>query len=201
MKTIIICLLLISTSISSAYHFRRIFEIFRLKPLCPIKLYDPNDRSFTGVPIYGNIITFHPLLRTLSTYAYDCDVIINVKQSFVYNNSMTNIDSQFRSHADYALELGKGIEYELFDGNNRLLCNQSCIEQYLARLSDIPSVKCFFTKLMRDEKLRFDPTKPNFIIDSQLSKYAISELTTERQNLHERCKKVLLAWTILPLVK
>ena len=115
---------------------------YRRYSTCPIELYDRDDSSFTGEEIYANVYTFHPLLRALSRYARRCHVIINVTQSFPGDNSTLSEDIG-RVQGDFALDLGKAIEFELLDENQNLLCNRTCIGQYPSRSFDIIPAKCF----------------------------------------------------------
>ncbi|UJR22010.1 hypothetical protein I4U23_025077 [Adineta vaga] len=54
--------------------------------------------SFTGHRIYANIETFHRLLDIFSTYAKECRVKINIKQSFIQDDRSESTESLMDLH-------------------------------------------------------------------------------------------------------
>ena len=135
MKVILLSLLVLSLTSNSSALLGNIFSKFFSKNQCPIKLYNPKDSSFTGQKLYANVDTFHPILRTLSKYAKECRVIINIKQSFLQEtSSMSTI--MLRDHNAMSFRLGEAIEFELLDEDKNLLCNKFCMSKSLSRLSN-----------------------------------------------------------------
>jgi hypothetical protein len=187
MKVFILAVIFLSLTSNSSAFFNRIFGKIFPKNQCPIKLYDPKDPSFTGVKLYANVITFHPLLQNLSHIAKRCHVKINVKQAFVQENSVIQkvlpID-----RTSSAFQLGEAIEFELLDQDNKLLCNRLCIEKSLSQLKRLPNAKCFLKKLSRNHDLQQDLITPAILRKRRTNESLIS-LDDKRNDLQKKCKK------------
>ena len=159
------------------------------KDQCPIKLYDPHDLSFTGVKLYTNDNTFHPLLRTLSKYAKDCRVKIRVKQAFIQENAgLTTL--KINDHSDMAFRLGEAIEFELIDQEKKLLCNNLCLQKDLAALKALPDAKCFLEKVSKDSDFRQDAIKPSILIKRPTIRDSLAKLDDQRKDLQSKCSKL-----------
>jgi hypothetical protein len=182
MNVFLLSLLFLSLTGNSFGFLEKFFGKVFSKNRCPIKLYNPKDSSFIGVKLYTNANTFHPLLQTLSTYAKQCHVKINVKRAFIQDNSaMSNI--MLRDHSALAFRLGEAIKFEIFDQDNKLLCNQSCMKK---NLSHLPDAKCFLEKLSRNSDFQQDPMKPTILMKRQKSNQSLDD---KRKDLQNKCKK------------
>ena len=154
---------------------------------CPIKLYNPQDSSFTGVKLYANVDTFHPLLKILSTYAKDCEVKINVKQGFIQGNGIIQ-KTITDEHTLLAFQLGEAIEFELFDQNNHILCEQSCMKRNFPRITGPPDVRCFLRKISQNQQLKQDNNKPSILLKQMLINESIPKLNEKIKHLQNNCK-------------
>ena len=180
-------LLLTITGYSSALLDKLFGGLFGSK--CPIKAFDPKDSTFTGLKLYANEDTFHPLLRTLSTYAKDCRVKIHVKQSFIKETSaMSTI--LLRDHSALAFRLGEALEFELHDRDNKLLCNRLCVEKGPSRLSSLPEAQCFLRKLAANTDLEPEVLKPTVIMRRLQPSETLLTLHDKRKELqNKKCDK------------
>jgi len=153
MQTFLFVILILSFIANSSAFLQSIFgRLTPSKTQCPIKLYDPKDLSFTGVKLYTNAETFHSLLQTLSKYAKECHVKIRVKQAFIQENpGLTTL--KINDYTEMAFRLGEAIEFELIDQDNKLLCNNFCLQKDLSQLKALPDAKCFLEKVSK--KFRF----------------------------------------------
>jgi hypothetical protein len=190
MQAIFFVLLILSLTASSSAFLERLTNLFSSKKdLCPIKLYDPKDPSFTGVKLYTNADTFHPLLRTLSTYAKDCRVKINIKQAFIQENpGLTTLKIQ--DHNEMSFRLGEAIEFELVDQDKKLLCNRMCLDKDLSQLRGLPDAKCFLEKLAQNSDLRQDALKRNLLIRRPKLHEPLVKLEERRKDIQNKCSKL-----------
>ena len=188
MKQILFILLILSFTVNSSAFFGNIFGRIFPKNKCPIKLYNPKDSSFTGVKLYTNAKTFHPILQTLSLYAKECRVKIHVKQAFIQEKpAMTDIILRDRSAMSF--RLGEAIEFELVDQDKKLLCNRLCMERGLSCLAGVPDAKCFFQKLAQDSDIQRDVIKPTLLMKRMDQNQSFAILQDKRKELQNRCKK------------
>lgn len=189
MKVILLSLLILSLTSSSSASIKDIFSNIFSKNQCPIKLYNPKDSSFTGQKIYANANTFDSILKTLSSYAKECRVKINVKQSFIQESpAMSTI--MLRDHGAMAFRLGEAIEFELVDQDNKVLCNRICMEKDPSRLSGLPDAKCFLQKLARNSDIRQDAIKPTIIMKKPKPTETLLILHDQRKELQNKCKSL-----------
>lgn len=189
MQALLFALLLVSFVAYSSAFFGSLFGNLSPKSQCPIKLYDPQDPSFTGVKLYANANTFHPLLRTLSKYAKDCRVKIRVKQAFIQENSgLTTL--KINDHSEMAFRLGEAIEFELIDQDKKLLCNNLCLQKDLAALKALPDAKCFLEKVSKDSDFRQDAIKPSILIKQPKLQESLTKLQDQRKDLQNKCDKL-----------
>ena len=161
-------------------------KILPTKDQCPIKLYNPQDSSYTGIKLYANAETFHPLLQTLSDYAKRCQVKINVKQGFVQGNAIMQ-KSIGDNRIPTAFQRGEAIEFELFDRHNNILCNQFCMGKSLRQLKHVPNAKCFLRKISRNQDLERDHNKPTIIMKRTQSNIKFND---KQKDLQNKCKKL-----------
>ena len=189
MRFVLFTVLLLPLAVDSKGIFDSLFGKGSSKDQCPIKLYDVKDPSFTGMKLYANVDTFHPLLRTLSKYAKDCRVKIQIKQGFIQENSgLTTL--KINDHSEMAFRLGEGIEFELVDRDNKLLCNRLCLQKDLSKLSALPDAKCFLEKVSKNSDFRQDAIKPNVLIKRPQLNEPLSKLESKRKDIQEKCAKV-----------
>jgi len=181
MNVFLLSLLFLSLTVNSSAFLGKFFSKIFPKNQCPIKLYNPKDSSFIGVKLYTNADTFHPLLQTLSTYAKQCHVKINIKRAFIQDHS-TISTIKLHDHSALAFRLGEAIKFELFDQDNKLLCNQLCMKKNLSRL---PDAKCFLEKLARNSDIQQDPMKPTIIMKRRKSNESLDNI---RKDLQNKCK-------------
>jgi hypothetical protein len=159
------------------------------KDQCPIKLYDPKDSSFTGIKLYTNVETFHPLLIQLSKYAKDCRVIIRVKQAFIQENpGLTNLT--INDHSEMAFRLGEAIEFELIDQDKKLLCNNLCLQKDLSKLKSLPDAKCFLEKISKNSDFRQDAIKPSILIKRPQIHDSLTKRQEKRKDVQNKCSKL-----------
>jgi hypothetical protein len=187
MQAFLFVLLILSLTVSSSAFIQSLFhKVFPSKNQCPIKLYNPKDPSFTGVKLYTNAETFHPLLVTLSKYAKECHVKINVKQAFVQENPrLTTL--KINDNTDMAFRLGEAIEFELVDQDKKLLCNNLCLQKELSSLRALPDAKCFLEKVSKDTDFRQDAIKPNLLIKRPKITESLLKLQDKRKDLQTKC--------------
>jgi hypothetical protein len=189
MQVFLVVILLLSLTAGSSAFLKSIFGRFSPKNQCPIKLYDPKDPSFTGVKLYTNVETFHPLLQTLSKYAKDCRVKIHVKQAFIQENSgLTTL--KINDHSEMAFRLGEAIEFELIDQDKKLLCNNLCLQKDLAQLKSLPDAKCFLEKVSKNSDLRQDAIKPSILIKRPTLQDSLTKLQDKRKDIQNKCSKL-----------
>ncbi|CAF4068179.1 unnamed protein product [Adineta steineri] len=190
MKALILFFFLIlSLTDNSSAAFTDFFHKIFSKDHCPIELYNPKDTSFTGHAIYANVDTFYPLLESLSTYAKDCRVKINIKQSFIQEDPSKSF-IMLRDFGAMEFRLGQAIEYELVDQDNNLLCNRRCMKKRLSKLSGLPDAKCFLQKLSHNSDIRRDRHNPTILMKRTESDESLMKLHDVRKELQNKCKKL-----------
>lgn len=191
MKSILLLLLLCIFGSSSAL-LGNLFSHLFSRDKCPIKQFDPKDSAFTGVPLYAHVERFHPLLKTISTYAKDCQVKLQVKQAFIKEKPVM-ADAVLHEQSDLAFRLGEAIEFELVDDEKKLLCNRLCLEKDLSRLGGLPDAKCFLKKIADNRLLRRDIFHPTILMRKLLANETLSVLREKRKVLQsDLCKKLEL---------
>ncbi|CAF1303479.1 unnamed protein product [Adineta steineri] len=158
------------------------------KDECPIKPYNPKDSSFTGMKLYTNQDTFHPILLTLSKYAKDCNVKIRVKQAFIQENSKI-INEKINDHSEMAFRLGEAIEFELVDKKDNLLCNKICLQKDVSTLG-VSEAKCFLQKFSKISDLRQDAIKPNILLRQTTPVESLIKLQDKRKDIQNKCIKL-----------
>jgi hypothetical protein len=186
---ILFFVLILSLTGNSSAFFGKTFGNLLSKNQCPIKLYNPKDLSFTGHKIYANAETFYPLLETLSTYAKECGVKMNIKQSFIHENP-TMSRRMLRNYGAMAFRRGEAIEFELVDQDNRMLCNQLCMKKSLSRLSDLPDAKCFLRKVARNSDFQQDTHQPSILMKRKNTNESRMMLRNKQNELQNKCKKL-----------
>ena len=185
MQVLLFILLILSLTANSSAFFD---WIFNSKDQCPIKLYNPKDSSFTGVKIYANKETFHPLLETLSKYAKQCHVTIRVKRA-VSKADLTLLSSKpIDDRKEMAFLLGEAIEFELFGQDKKLLCNTICLGKSPSFLKDLPDAQCFLKKISEDSNLKQDNIKHNVLFKRSILDESFINLRTRRNDLQEKCR-------------
>jgi hypothetical protein len=189
MQLFLFVILILSLTANSSAFLESIFGRLSSKNQCPIKLYDPKDTSFTGVKLYTNAETFHPLLLTLSKYAKDCRVKIRIKQAFIQENpSLTTL--KINDYSEMAFRLGEAIEFELIDQDNKLLCNNLCLQKDLSKLKELPDAKCFLEKVSKDSAFRQDAIKPSILIKRPTPQEPLAKLQDKRIDVQNKCSKL-----------
>jgi hypothetical protein len=186
MQVFLFFILILSVIANSSAFLGSIFGRLSSKNQCPIKLYDPKDLSFTGVKLYTNVDTFHPLLLTLSKYAKDCRVKIRVKQAFIQENPRLTA-LKINDFSEMAFRLGEAIEFELIDQNNKLLCNNLCLQKDLSQLNGLPDAKCFLEKVSKNSDLREDAIKPSILIKRPTPQQSLAILQDKRIDVQNKC--------------
>lgn len=188
MQSILLLLVLFFVSSSTAL-FGLPFGRQLSKNQCPIKLYHSKDSSFTGVKLYANADTFHPLLDILSDYAQRCRVRINVKRAFT-NPRTSSLKSH--DHLPMAFRLGEAIEFDLVDQHDRPLCNRACLGRSLSQLKTIPGAKCFMRKIKRNHDFQRDPLKPMILMKRNQNKNSLfNDNEEDRQKiLQKKCQSL-----------
>lgn len=186
MNVILLFLLVLSLTSNSSAFLSKFFGKHSSKNQCPIKLYNPQDPSFTGVKLYANAETFHPLLQILSDYAQRCHLKINVKQAFIQENSLSKTDE----HLPSAFQFGEAIEFDLVNKNNEVICDRLCLGKSLSNLKRSPDAKCFLRKISRDHNFQRDPLKPTILMKQRKSDEVFSTQENERKILQNKCKKL-----------
>lgn len=186
MQSILLVLFFISSSTALfGFPFGRQLS----KNQCPIKLYHPKDSSFTGVKLYTNTDTFHPLLDILSDYAQRCRVRINVKRAFT--NPRTSL-FKFDDRLPMAFQLGEAIEYDLVDQHDRPLCNRACLGRSLSQMKTIPGAKCFIRKIKRNHDFERDPLKPMILMKRNQNKNSLFN-EDQQKILQKKCENLDLS--------
>jgi len=189
MHLFIFVILILSFTANSSAFLGKIFDSLSSKNQCPIKLYDPKDSSFTGVKLYTNVETFHPLLSILSKYAKDCRVKIQIKQAFIQENpSLTTL--KINDFSEMAFRLGEAIEFELIDHDKKLLCNKLCLQKDLSQLKSLPDAKCFLEKISKNSDLRQDAIKPSVLIKRPKPQETLAKLQEKRVQVQNKCSKL-----------
>ena len=156
---------------------------------CPVELYDSSDASFTGLKLYGNADTFHPILRTLSRYAKECRVKIQIKQAFVQENAgLTKL--KINDRTEMAFRLGEAIEFELLDQDKKVLCNLSCLQKDIATLKVVPDAQCFLRKVLKNSDIRLDAVKPNLLMKRSKGQQSLVQLQDKREEVQKQCNKL-----------
>ena len=189
MNVLLLFLLVLSLTSNSSAFFGKFFHRISSKNQCPIKLYNPQDPSFTGVKLYTNAQTFHPLLQILSTYAERCHVKINIKRAFIQGNSPSKTfqtDEQLSS----AFQLGEAIEYELVNVHNKPVCDRSCLGKSLSHLKRFPDAKCFLRKLFRNHDFQRDSSNPTILIKRPSLNESFTIQENQRKIVQNKCKKL-----------
>jgi hypothetical protein len=189
MHLFLLFLLLLSLTANSSAFLGNIFGKLLPKNRCPIKLYNPEDSSFTGVKLYTNAETFHPLLETLSDYAKRCHVKINVKQAFIQENSAVHkIITSDRIAS--AFQLGEAIEVELVDQHKNVICNRFCMEKNFSHMKRSSNAKCFLKKISRNHDLQQDFNKPTILMKRTKPNESLVTIHDQRKDLQNKCKKL-----------
>ncbi len=195
MRTFLFVILIVSSIAYSSAFLGSLFNRLRpkdgknVKDQCPIKLYDPKDSSFTGVKLYANVDTFHPLLIQLSKYAKDCRVVIRVKQAFVQESpGLTSLT--INDQSEMAFRLGQAIDFELVDQDKKLLCNNLCLQKDISQLKSLPDAKCFLEKISKNSDFRQDAIKPSILLKRPHLHESLTKLQEKRKDLQEKCSKL-----------
>lgn len=188
MKIIIFTFFILSLIDNSSGFIGNIFGNIFPKKQCPIKLYNPKDPSFTGIKIYANAETFHPLLQTLSDYAKRCHVKINVKRAFE-KESLIARKTYTNDRSTMAFQVGEGIEFDILDENNRLLCDEFCMGKSLSHLKRLPNAKCLLRKISKNRDLQRDFSKSTLLTKRMESDRSLND---EQINLRKNCKHLHL---------
>jgi hypothetical protein len=186
MNVIHFFLLVLSLTSNSSAFLGNLFGRNSSENQCPIKLYNPQDPSFTGVKLYVNAQTFNPLLEILSDYAKRCHVKIDIKRAFIQEKSPSKTDEQLPS----TFQLGEAIEYELVNKNNKVVCNRLCLGKSLSHLKHFPDAKCFLRKLSRNHDFQRDSTKPTILMKRRPSNESFSIQEDQRKILQNKCRKL-----------
>ena len=188
MKLLLAFVLLLSSTTYSSALLGNLFGGLFSKDKCPVKLF--KDASFDGITLYANADTFHPILRTLSTYAKSCHVKLHVKQSFI-KETTAQTTIMLREQSALSFRLGEAIEIELHDRDGKVLCNRLCLEKDSSRLSGLPDAKCFLRKLADYADVRQDAQKPGIIMKAMKVGETLVTLHDQRKELQNvKCKKL-----------
>ena len=187
MKLLLAFVLLLSSTTYSSALLGNLFGGLFSKDKCPIKLF--KDPLFDGVKLYANADTFHPILQTLSTYAKSCHVKLHVKQAFI-KETKAQTTIMLREQSALSFRLGEAIEIELYDRDDKVLCNRLCLEKDPSRLSGLPDARCFLRKLDDYAEVRQDSQKPGIIMKAMKSGETLVTLHDKRKELQNvQCKK------------
>ncbi|CAF3589688.1 unnamed protein product [Rotaria sp. Silwood1] len=129
------------------------------------------------------------LLRIISNYAQECHVKIQIKQAFIQENlNLTNL--KINDHNDMSFRLGQAIEFELIDQNNKLLCNQICLQKKLSYLKVLPDVKWFSEKISKKSDLRQDAIKPRLLMKRPKPGESLIQLEDKRKDVQNKYSKL-----------